>query len=295
METIPHVHFKNDQEPIGFEAIDLQELLKQPQRPLDHNPFAAHRIHFFAVLFISKGTATHRLDFNEYTLQSGQCLIIAKDQIHAFDPSMEYEGTLLIFTDTFLFRYLAPAVLGKITWLFNYHSHTSQYDTFPHFSPLLEMVHDIQNRGTIKNPSPILASLLSVMLLEFEAHTPTSHNDPLLNTEEIKIFEMFRTEVVTHYRHNRNANYFAQKLGISYKHLNEICKTFTQTTAKSFIDQYIILEAKRHLNTSALSIKEITYLCGFDEPTNFQKYFKKMTNETPRKFRSRNRYIIDLP
>jgi AraC-like DNA-binding protein len=56
--------------------------------------------------------------------------------------------------------------------------------------------------------------------------------------------------------------------------LNEICKTATGNTVKQYIDNYLILESKRWLCVSDLSVKELTYQLGFDEPTNFQKFLK---------------------
>ena len=60
-------------------------------------------------------------------------------------------------------------------------------------------------------------------------------------------------------------------LGVSYHHLNKIVKAVTGRTAKAFIDNFIILECKRQLAVSDIPVKELTYLMGFDEPTNFVK------------------------
>jgi len=46
-----------------------------------------------------------------------------------------------------------------------------------------------------------------------------------------------------------------------------------------------MLEAKRLLAHTNESVKEIGYNLGFDEPTNFIKYFRKHSNSTPIEFR----------
>jgi AraC-like DNA-binding protein len=83
----------------------------------------------------------------------------------------------------------------------------------------------------------------------------------------------------------RDAKAYAADLSISYKHLNDVSKEIVNSTAKSFIDNYVILEAKRMLVSTSLSVKEIAFELGFDEPTNFLKYFKKHTSITPVDFR----------
>ncbi|MFC1653158.1 helix-turn-helix domain-containing protein [Planctomycetota bacterium] len=72
-----------------------------------------------------------------------------------------------------------------------------------------------------------------------------------------------------------------------YKHLNEICKRITGRTVKKCIDNHVILEMKRRLASSDISIKELAYITGFDEPTNLVKYFKKYTNQSPSQFKRR--------
>ncbi|SLM29674.1 Transcriptional regulator, AraC family (fragment) [Desulfamplus magnetovallimortis] len=67
--------------------------------------------------------------------------------------------------------------------------------------------------------------------------------------------------------------------------MNKIAKAITGNTVKSFIDNFVILEIKRQLAISDISIKELTYLMGFEEPTNFVKYFKKHTSHSPSQFR----------
>ena len=54
---------------------------------------------------------------------------------------------------------------------------------------------------------------------------------------------------------------------------------------KEYIHEQLIMEIKRFLMNTDLSIKEIAYKTGFDEPTNFVKYFKKNTSSTPSAFR----------
>jgi AraC-like DNA-binding protein len=67
--------------------------------------------------------------------------------------------------------------------------------------------------------------------------------------------------------------------------LNTICREFTSLSAKQFIDQWLVLEIKRQLASSGLSIKEIAHQAGFSEPTNLVKFFKQRTGQTPASFR----------
>jgi len=74
-------------------------------------------------------------------------------------------------------------------------------------------------------------------------------------------------------------------MSISAKHLNVVVKTFTLNTAKYFIGQYVLLEIKRAIMSTNNSLKEIAYEMGFEEVTNFTKFFKKHTGLTPKVFK----------
>jgi len=84
---------------------------------------------------------------------------------------------------------------------------------------------------------------------------------------------------------SKQVQYYAQKLNISTKTLNNIVKSIVNNSAKSFIDERTIMQIKRLLISSDQSIKEIAYTSGFNDPTNFFKYFKRFTGSSPEIFR----------
>lgn len=78
---------------------------------------------------------------------------------------------------------------------------------------------------------------------------------------------------------------YAGMMGLSTKTLNTITKSIVHKSAKEFIDEICTKQIKRLLINTELSIKEIAYQSGFDETTNFYKYFKRQTQTTPEQFR----------
>ena len=101
----------------------------------------------------------------------------------------------------------------------------------------------------------------------------------------LETFGTFKNMLEKEYINSRSSRYYAAKLFISYKFLNDIVKHLTGKTAKVFIDDFVTIEIKRYLVSTSLSVKEISYQTGFEEPANMIKFFKKNTNTTPLKFR----------
>jgi len=74
-------------------------------------------------------------------------------------------------------------------------------------------------------------------------------------------------------------------MGISAKTANNITRSILNKSAKAFIDEECITQIKRMLLNTPLSVKEIAYEVGFEEPTHLYKFFKRQVGETPEQFR----------
>ncbi|MDR2222911.1 MAG: helix-turn-helix domain-containing protein [Flavobacteriaceae bacterium] len=79
-------------------------------------------------------------------------------------------------------------------------------------------------------------------------------------------------------------NEIASELCVSHKHLTDVIQQATGHHPCYFYDQRIIEEAKQMLLVTPDSIVEIAKRLTYD-PSNFSKFFKKMTGQTPGQFR----------
>jgi AraC-like DNA-binding protein len=84
----------------------------------------------------------------------------------------------------------------------------------------------------------------------------------------------------------RSVQFYADALHLHPNHLNYLIKRHTGTTAKHTIIDHIFLESKHLLDSTSLTIKEITYELGFASPASFSSFFKKMSNISPSKYRN---------
>ncbi|MDR3025117.1 AraC family transcriptional regulator [Chryseobacterium sp.] len=82
-------------------------------------------------------------------------------------------------------------------------------------------------------------------------------------------------------------NEIAGELAISHKHLTDTVKKETGEHPCYFYDGKIIEQAKQMLVNSDKSVAEIARIFTYD-PSNFSKFFKKMTGSTPGEFRNCN-------
>lgn len=78
---------------------------------------------------------------------------------------------------------------------------------------------------------------------------------------------------------------FAARLHIASIHLTNTIKLTMNTSPCEVMEDRIVLEAKKMLDDTTLSVAEIGDKLGFPEPTNFNRFFKNMTNMTPLQYR----------
>lgn len=84
-------------------------------------------------------------------------------------------------------------------------------------------------------------------------------------------------------------NEIAGQLAVSHKHLTDTVKKETGQHPCYFYDGKIIDKAKEVIADSEASIAEIARMFTYD-PSNFSKFFKKMTGITPGQFRKSIRH-----
>lgn len=131
----------------------------------------------------------------------------------------------------------------------------------------------------------ILQSLLLAFLYRckstYQSQQQAGSNQP----KSVTLVHRFRQLVATLYLEKRTVAAYAELLHITPNYLNEIVKEITGSTARHFIVERLLIEAKNLLRHTDLDISTIAYTLRFDEPTNFGKFFKNYAGITPRQFR----------
>jgi AraC-like DNA-binding protein len=83
----------------------------------------------------------------------------------------------------------------------------------------------------------------------------------------------------------KNAQDYANYLTVHVNYLNRCVKDITGKSTTTLISERIISEAKALLQHTDWNISEIAFALGFEYPTYFNNFFKKITGVNPRSFR----------
>jgi AraC-like DNA-binding protein len=287
MQDIPFVKFESRNENVdGIEVVPLSAIANSMDRGQIADPEVPHRIDFYVLVFYTSGKSRQLIDFEWHDVEKNSLVYLSKGQISAYAFNEDLDGYCFLFTQEYYdthFSHLAPELVLSLftSKLFSPVISISENHNLLHYFKLL--TEEIEGPNS-EMKSSILGSLFTIILSKAQEVKSTQIH---LNRDVAKValISRFIQLVKLNYRQSRNADYFARQLGITYKHLNAVCKEILELTAKQYIDDYIILEAKRRLINSSIKSTELAYELGFEEPTNFTKFFKQRTNLTPNSFK----------
>jgi len=106
------------------------------------------------------------------------------------------------------------------------------------------------------------------------------------------LFLKFLEAVRANFEHNYTLPQFAAMLDTTEAKLNEQAKLHAGRTAQNVIYGLIASEARRLLTYRKLSVKEVAYQLGFNDPFYFSNFFKKHTNISPKSYQSMHAYSV---
>lgn len=270
--------------PIEFEIIKISDLHNKHKSILT----TPHRAEFYHIIWIQNGSAKHFVDFKPIELKENSILFVPKDCVNFFDTYGDYDGKIILFTNNFFSVDFKNIQFLQSTILFNDLYEISKIqinkDNAEFFNIIQAMESELSTTYDQSQPI-ILRNLLHNFLLMSERIMHLQGFNEIKPSVDLDYLIMFKDLLEKKYKTIKSVSKLAADLSISEKRLNKATTLILDKTPKQIIDDRVLLEAKRLLAHSNKSIKEITFDLGFEEPTNFIKYFRKHINQTPSEFR----------
>jgi len=250
---------------------------------LDHTP---HLISFYEILFIEKGKGSFSLDENKMTIEPGAVIFTSPGQVRRWNIKQEVTGYTLFFEKDFLNLFFVDDLfLYRFQFFHQYSRPASMKMAAKDFSRVLKFASDIEEEFThLQNDSnhllrAILYQLL-VVLNRYYAATYNVQNDTYIHPGFFRFRSLLEKEFITHH----HVAAYSRMLKISTAQLNKICRQYSGMSAQQMIHHKQISEIKKQLRGNK-SVKEIAYEFEFSDPSNFNRFFKKITGVTAQQYR----------
>lgn len=100
------------------------------------------------------------------------------------------------------------------------------------------------------------------------------------------VMRHFSRLIESHYREHLPLAEYARLVGLSATHLNYLCREFHGCSALSVLHQRLMLEARRNLQYTTMTITQLSDYLGFTDVTYFSRFFRRYSGVSPKTFRS---------
>ena len=254
---------------LPLEVLTLQDLLR---RERTHDLSRPLRPAFHHLMLATRGEGTHTVDFVRHQLRAGSALHVAPGQVQQFGCEAGFDAWLVVFEPDFVSREVtAPSVpvrpgplrLASLTALFEATAREFRaWDGSPRARSVLQGL--VETIGLAIDVGPALP-------------------------EEAALLQKFRAALERSFLRAHEVAAYAAILRCSTRTLTRHCERWAGRSPKRLIDERVALEARRLLAHGTQQVAELAEVLGFSEATQFGKFFRRLTGQTPAGFRKRFR------
>ncbi|HEC19990.1 MAG TPA: helix-turn-helix domain-containing protein [Gammaproteobacteria bacterium] len=257
-------------------------------------------IEFYLLIYITEGQCLHMVDFESIACAQGSLLVLRPGQIQRFDMTSHYQGWMLIFRPEFLQPRLQPSAPAKETAtlvtdleIFNRleslptHFPLNEEEQGAVLESIIRMSRDAQLESDTHTLHMLLRNQLHALLIRLFLARPTVEHSEATAPAFLKRFMRYRLAVERNFQRWHRVADYADFLGCSEKSLTRATLSVAGISAKGFLSKRIILEAKRLLLHTGMPVANIADALGFDEATNFVKFFRREVGCSPGDFRQK--------
>lgn len=253
-----------------------------------HWRIPAHRheeLHQFQLL--TEGAMVGTLDGERHALRAPAALMVAPGVVHGFDYEPDSVGTQVTVPSHTLASLCehSPVVaqrLGQTLVLDTVSLGGHAPECADHFSRVAEEFQS-QRIGRAEALRSQVVLLALWFLRQDAATTGIGRRQALRDT----LVQRYRALVERHFHEHRPLAFYAEALDVTADHLSRVCRAVASTSALALLHERVVLEAKRALVHTQMTVSEVSLHLGFDDAAYFSRFFKSEVGCAPSEFRLR--------
>ncbi|MEL6561001.1 MAG: helix-turn-helix domain-containing protein [Bacteroidota bacterium] len=282
---------------IGFPLVEDFSIMRIEDQPdTKRKLMPLFRSNFYRIVILNNSAVEWRLPGQSFETTDHCVYFSYPGKLESWEALEKNEGFLICFTEAFAHFDTASSPFSTRYPYFNFEA-SSLLPLQPNEADLLgdlatKMLEETTElRGD--RSEMILHLLHQCLIILRRLHLKMEAMTPLKNRNGISIFNRFNSELNQYFTHlatnkggeQASVSAIADLLNINPSYLNTVIKDVSGKPASLHIHEKIILEAKSYLIHTDLNISEISYRLGFTNTTYFNRFFKRMTSNTPMYFR----------
>ncbi|MEW2566306.1 helix-turn-helix transcriptional regulator [Streptomyces sp. NPDC047070] len=256
-------------QPVGGDGGAVETMAFDRLRELDDGGTQRADFHVLALVDAGRGAVT--VDFLRHPLGERSAVWVAPGAVHRWDDIAGVAGHVVLFTPTAPVTRATRELVASADRVARWRVPDADWPFVDaarrHL--LLEASAPPEDRAT-ELPQILLSALVARLR---PPHGVTAATNPT--------FQLFRSGVEAHFREHHDAAYYARALGYAPRTLSRAVQQATGRTAKAYIVDRIVLEARRLLAHDRLTSAGCARALGFPDASNFSVFFLNATGVRP--------------
>ncbi len=236
------------------------------------------------LLFVFKGQAELEIEGQRTQLETPAIQVLPPLSVHGFRFSEDVEGFIVTLA-TPLINHLQAQLGDSVHALGRAENYPAGKDG-DYLNSLFSALQAEYN-GHQPAREMLMHSLVSVIMVWVSRQAIVRHKASQRPQRQREYLNGFIQLVEETYRQHVKVEDLAHRLGISVSHLNGTCRELAGQPALQIMHERQLLEAKRLLTYTSMTIYEMSELLGFSDPTNFTRLFRRRVGISPKAFRDR--------
>lgn len=254
--------------------------------------YSMHTHDFYLIFFFEEGEGTHNIDSIDYQIEKNIIFYISPLQMHSLKNIKSAKGYRIIFSEE-LFVYMSD----KTRLLFREYFFILQQNLSVNILPseiaanirkIFSTLYDTcTKKKTYIGFTDYMVACLTQLLLDLLHYLESVKSRNNFHFEmKNNVYLTYINFVENNFKKIHSVKDCARGMNISLSTLDRNIIKATGMSALTILNERIILEAKRILKFRLeIRIKEVASMLGFEDTSNFTKFFKKGTGLTPLDFR----------
>lgn len=266
------------------ELFKIFKVDKTEATKISASPDEPHQHNFEELIIGIEGELEHFIDFNTNILDAPLVSFVTKCKVHRVIPKLK-NGKCDMWVIRFKSEFI-PEITFQLYASFHNHATLKlpSGDCFKRLVSICEIIdQEMQQENSDLSVVRHLLSALFIMI-ESEKNKITPQSNGLATTQNTTLHNFLKI-LEENYHRPEGVDFYAEKLFMSARNLNLICKNILNQTVSELIEIRKLIEAKNQLTHSDKHISEIGFDLGFNDKAYFTNVFKKRSGQTPSEFR----------
>jgi AraC-like DNA-binding protein len=267
---------------IDFRKADQDHFFLHVQQKTDQPRGATsdpHSHNYYCLSYLYEGATPHFSDMDNNLINAPALLVLNIDQVHIHTDLKDCKIISMAFSSDFIHGQ-NKKIADHIETVFSSPYLILSPNQLTELDRYIQLIVAEYAKGDVKN-FEIIKCLINILLIQSAGFIEQSTGASFHKKD---LFSNFKDLLKKQYRSHHKVRFYADSLNISTEVLNQAVKNATSKTPKQLIDERLLMEAKRLLYWSDITVREVAWELGFENDGYFNRFFKKFEGTTPKEF-----------